>query len=455
MTSRPPARSCLSGPTRRRVMALPLALLLPAVGCRTRMPATDERRADAMFGDVEQYVDFGVHRAGSPGDQATADWMRGALDAAGFRTRFIETPTQYTEPLDVRASWAGGGALDLFPAWPVVTTPDGGLTSRAVQVEDPTRPVGDLTGRIAVVELPFPAYGTLNFGPTRDQLDRVLMGRPDGVILLTAGLTGEIIALNSSLSRPPFPCPVVYGAPNQAGALREAARAGAPVTLTVTARTDPQGVIRNVVGERPGAGPVIVVSTPISGWFRCGGERGPGIAFWREMARRLPDRLAGRRLIFIANSGHEIDGVGAREALHQAIPGPDRIAVWAHLGAGMATYEWRRTAGGLERQAAGPDPERYLVTGRGDFVPVLERAFAGQPGLDAPRAVKAEEAFGETRVFLAEGYRRLFGVFAGHDLHHTPIDTAQSTGPELLAPVAAGLETAILALATSGVSGPP
>jgi len=402
-----------------------------------------------MFSDVQQYVDFGVHRSGSPGDHATADWLRKGLDEAGFRTRFIETPTHYVEPKRVRASWGGGGALDLFPAWPVVTTPASGLTSGTALVADPTRPAGDLSGRIAVVDLPFPAYGTLNSGPARDQLERVLKGNPDAVILLTAGLTGEIIALNSSLSRPPFGCPVVYGAPKRAGPLRKLAREGGPVTLTVTANSDPDGLIRNVVGERPGAGPSIVVSTPISGWFQCGGERGPGIAFWRELARRLPGRLPDRRLIFIGNSGHEIDGVGAREALRQAIPGPDEVSVWAHLGAGMATYEWRRTSTGLERLETGPDSERFLVTGKTAFLPVLECAFADQPGLETPRAVETGEAFGETRVFLAEGYRRLFGVFASHDLHHTPIDTADSTGPELLAPVAEALEHAVVSLAAA------
>lgn len=440
-----------SGVTRRAALGGAFGLALATgSGCLRQTESGQGPSGTALFRDVERYVDFGMHRAGSPGDLATADWMREQLDGNGFRTRFTESQIPYVEPAIAETRWPANGSLDLFPAWPVMTTPASGITAPGVLVTDPTRPVGDLSGRIAVVDLPFPVYGTLNFGPARDQLDTVLAGRPAAVILLTQGLSGDIIALNSSISGPPFPCPVAYGAPGRAAGLRGAARQAAPVTLTLTARTEPDGVLRSVVGERPGKGPAIVVSTPISGWFGCGGERGPGIAFWRALAARLPGLMPERRLIFIANSGHEIDGVGAREALHDAVPAIADVAVWAHLGAGMATYEWRKTNGGLERIDDGPDPERYLVTGTRSFLPALERAFAGQPGLEAPAAVQAEEAFGETRVFLAEGYRRLFGVFASHDLHHTPIDTAESTGPDLLAPVAAGVEQAVRSFAEAG-----
>lgn len=404
----------------------------------------------ALQADVERYVELGVHRTASPGDLATADWLREGLDHSGFETRFIEGRVPYFEPRTTEIAWEASAPLGLFPAWPIVTTPAPGIEARGVLVTDPTGPLPDVAGCIAVVDLPFPTYGTLNQGPARDQLDTIIAGQPAGVVLLTQGLTGEIIALNSNVSRTPFPCPVAYGAPREASGLRDAARAGARLTLRVQADLEPQAVMRSVAGERPGDGPAIVVSTPISGWFHCGGERGPGIAFWRALASRLPERLPGRRLVFIANSGHEIDGVGARDALRRAVPKPGEVAVWAHLGAGMATYQWRSSDAGL-RQAEdlGPDAARYLVTGTKAFLPTLATAFAGQPGLERPQHVRPEEAHGETRVFLAEGYENLFGVFASHDLHHTPIDMADSTGPELLAPVADGLERAILALATA------
>lgn len=437
--------------TRRSILASLAALPASLASCRVFDGDNDDYSVagHALQRDVERYVGLGIHRTGSPGDLATADWLRSSLDQAGFATNFTEARVRYVTPQRVEVSWDQDNRLGLFPAWPVVTTVPNGVEAVGALVDNPTKPVGDLRGRIAVVDLPFPAYGTLNFGPTRDQIERVLAGAPRGVILLTEGLTGEIIALNSNVSERAFGCPVAYGAPKDAGSLREAAAAGRVLRLVLTADVDPNGTMRSVVGVRAGMGPAVIVSTPISGWFRCGGERGPGIAFWRALARRLPQCLPNRRLVFIANSGHEIDQIGARKALHQAVPPPRQVAVWAHLGAGMATYKWERRSQGLCRIDSGPDPERYLVTGTAAFVGYLEDAFSGQAGLQDPHAVSSEQAFGETRVFLGEGYHRLFGVFASHDLHHTPIDMATSTGPELLAPVAGGLERAIVALASA------
>ena len=36
----------------------------------------------------------------------------------------------------------------------------------------------------------------------------------------------------------------------------------------------------------------MVVTTPISGWFVCGGERGPGVALLLGLARQLADATA-------------------------------------------------------------------------------------------------------------------------------------------------------------------
>src|SRR5690348_12137975 len=41
-----------------------------------------------LYRDVARYASFGSHRFGSAGDRATADWIAGELQAAGFRVAF-------------------------------------------------------------------------------------------------------------------------------------------------------------------------------------------------------------------------------------------------------------------------------------------------------------------------------------------------------------------------------
>jgi hypothetical protein len=41
-----------------------------------------------LYRDVARYASFGSHRFGSPGDRATADWIAGELQAAGFGVEF-------------------------------------------------------------------------------------------------------------------------------------------------------------------------------------------------------------------------------------------------------------------------------------------------------------------------------------------------------------------------------
>ena len=42
----------------------------------------------ALYADVERYASFGLHRFGSPGDRATADWIAGEMKQAGFDVSF-------------------------------------------------------------------------------------------------------------------------------------------------------------------------------------------------------------------------------------------------------------------------------------------------------------------------------------------------------------------------------
>ena len=86
----------------------------------------------------------------------------------------------------------------------------------------------------------------------------------------------------------PQPIPTLFVAPKDDVALGIAALTGSQVRMTIHGedRRGEDAVLAHNVVARIERGPRwIVVTTPISGWFGCGGERGPGVALFLGLAR--------------------------------------------------------------------------------------------------------------------------------------------------------------------------
>src|SRR5262249_25482383 len=113
-------------------------------------------------------------------------------------------------------------------------------------------------------------------------------------------------------------------------------------------------------------------------------------------------------------------------------PSSDRVACWLHLGAGIAANAWEETATGWKRLQE-PDSRRSLMTSP-DLVPLLTSSFAGLAGLTPT----VGRAVGELEQISKAGYRA-FGIAAAHRFHHTPADSPEMTGPEILEPVGKAL----------------
>ncbi len=84
--------------------------------------------------------------------------------------------------------------------------------------------------------------------------------------------------------------------------------------------------------------------------------------------------------------------------------------------------------GDWPKAARGAGSKRILMASR-ELVPVLNTSFAGLPGLTPT----VDRAVGEFELLLKPGYRA-FGIAAGHRFHHTPADSPEMTGPEILEP---------------------
>jgi len=117
--------------------------------------------------------------------------------------------------------------------------------------------------------------------------------------------------------------------------------------------------------------------------------------------------------------------------LHDGAPGPDATLAWAHFGASLACFSWRRDGERwvTDRQV---DSRQRLVLSSQPMEAAVMRRFKD---VVATRLAGASAGIGELRDVLAAGYPRFFGMAGSHTFFHTPADSAATTGPEILEPV--------------------
>ena len=395
-----------------------------------------------LYEDVIAYYNLGEHRTATEVDLRTSQWLIEQLRAAGLKATSESFSLRQFFMRQTRLT-IGEKPVRAFPLWfPRSTGPD--PINGTLAVFEKSAEQGPLRGKVALVTFPAEAGTALVKGSIHSEI--ILAASKAGassVVAVTEGATKEIVALNSPAGAEPWPIPVVLVGPRDEPSLIAAARSSAKTSLLLDGEDDRDTQAKNVIARVDRGKDLIVVSTPQSGWFRCAGERGPGIALFLGLARWASRRASGASFLFVSTSGHEIGGLGMSAFLKELAPAPDRVLCWIHLGAGIATYSWEETLGGLKRLQE-PDSRRFLMTSP-DLVPLLTTAFAGLRGLTPTTG----RAVGEFEFTLKAGYRT-FGIAAGHRFHHTPADSPEMTGPEILEPVGRALVGAIEAIEVGG-----
>ena len=109
----------------------------------------------------------------------------------------------------------------------------------------------------------------------------------------------------------------------------------------------------------------VVVTTPLSGWFHCAGERGTGIAIALELAEGLARSYP---VMVVGATGHELDYLGAKRYLEGISIRPAAVI---HLGASVAAG----TPGVVGLLVL--SPTRHAITSTiGDIGQEIQRAVA-------------------------------------------------------------------------------
>jgi hypothetical protein len=147
------------------------------------------------------------------------------------------------------------------------------------------------------------------------------------------------------------------------------------------------------------------------------------------------------RWLFVATSGHEWTDFGAEMFHKTQAPGAANTPLWFHLGASFGARAYEETPAGLVAKST-PNLARALMA-TPDLAPICEAAFAGQPVIEKPLPAELAKALGEYRLVLEEGYKPSAGFWGGNAHFHTPIDSATSTTPEIMEPIARAIARVI------------
>ncbi|MBM3226407.1 MAG: hypothetical protein FJZ47_21800 [Candidatus Tectomicrobia bacterium] len=168
------------------------------------------------------------------------------------------------------------------------------------------------------------------------QLDELIacarMSGADAALLATTDAGGPLVALNRApVLGSGFPTVLVPG--SALPLLRQAA-----VHLDLKVRLE-SNASATVIGHLGLGDPADVVATPLSGWFRCAGERGTGITIALQLATDLAQRWL---VLVVGTTGHELHYLGLRRFLAAHTLPPPRSSF---LAPAWRPSNWGRGAG--------------------------------------------------------------------------------------------------------------
>jgi hypothetical protein len=429
-------------PSRRQV----LATTALAAGAASISPSLASVSVDSVKQDLERYIGFGIKASGGPGDIACGEWLESELQKQRFTVQRQTISVPFFTPSRAELT-TGSQTASVIPQAIVVPTGDAGVTGRLVRV-NPNLPILEsLSDAISLIDVPAARRSSALEKPFQMGVKAAIAKGARAAILIPNGPTHEAIALNADGNKPMFDIPVAVLAPKDALPFLAAAEQNGSGTLFLTGAGGRRDAF-NLAGRLDrGKSKWIVVSTPRSGWFICAGERGPGVAVWLALARWAPKALQAYNLAFVCNTAHEYEYLGADQALQAIAPKPEVTAMWLALGANVAGRDWHELIPPL-LPLPNADPQRYLVVSP-DILEVSQRAFAGQPGIEAPYEVSKFTA-GELTPVVQAGYKTVAGFFGIHRFHHAQGDDERCIVVEPTRQVVGGCQMVLQALAHKG-----
>lgn len=381
---------------------------------------------ESLYRHVEHYARLGEHRTGTPPDLATSRWLARSLESAGFRVEQQQFELEQFFPA-AQSLQVGEEALAVFPHW----FPRGTVAP----IEAMLVPFDATDPRGAIAYLAPDQAGTWYQLRPAALAEQAAARGARALVIAAPHPSREIYVTNAAPPhlQQPLAIPTVVVAARDHQVLARALASGATVQLRSEGEKR-ASVAVNVIARYPALplpdAPWVVVSTPASGWFRAAGERGGGIALWLDLAHYIGTRATGLNWLFVANSGHELDFLGARRSL-PTMPPPEEVTLWLHLGASIGARRWGEQGG--ELVPLDEVHEHNILYSSDALLAMASGAFDRVPSLQILSAKGLGQQQSELATIIATGYRA-FGLVGSHHFFHTPQDTPAVTSAQLLAP---------------------
>ena len=269
-------------------------------------------KGDQAYEIVRVFSEMGIHRTGTQGDHDTLFWLNSELGVGGADVSFQKFPYHH---FDAELSVWSAGKLIEAEALYYSLIGQRNLNNVATGIVDAHGDEDVISHEISYM------------------VDAAKEDGFDGLVLATRCPTGGLCAINRD-HRMDLDFPVVLVAQDN---LNKIQTSGAEIFFAASVR---KRMAKNVIARfsGPTSAQRVVVTTPISGWFRCAGERGCGLAIAIFVSRQLSKNFAVDLLL---TSGHELGMCGGYHLAQNYNPKPECVL---HLGSCIANIDAKMTA---------------------------------------------------------------------------------------------------------------
>ena len=269
-------------------------------------------KGDQAYEIVRVFSEMGIHRTGTQGDHDTLFWLNSELGVGGADISFQTFPYHH---FDAELSVWSAGKLIEAEALYYSLIGQRNLNNIATGIVDAHGEEDVISHEICCM------------------VDSAKEDGFDGLVLATRCPTRGLCAINRD-HRMDLDFPVVLVAQDN---LNKIQTSGAEIFFASSVR---KRMAKNVIARF--SGPIgaqrVVVTTPISGWFRCAGERGCGLAIAIFVSRQLSKNFAVDLLL---TSGHELGMCGGYHLAQSYNTKPGCVL---HLGSCIANIDAKITS---------------------------------------------------------------------------------------------------------------
>ncbi len=387
----------------------------------------------ALYKDFDRYASFGEHRTAGDADKQTSLWLAEELEAAGFDVRRQQFPLRQFFPALTQLV-IDGQPIGAFPHWfPKTSEQTITATLAALPMDEANRT--SMAGHIAYLSAS--RAGEWHKVDISLLAERAAALGAEALVVSVPHPSNAIYARNAATPylQQALPLPTLIVASADSQTLDLALKNKQQVEFQLQGTTEEKATAENIIARLDRGGDWIIVSTPSSGWFTAAGERGVGVALFLGAARWIAGNDKNNSYIFIANSGHKLDMMGAKYSLEE-MPGPEKVKLWLHLGASIGTRQWQESEQGLLPLET--HNRVFMFADWGNLFSAWKN-FSDVPELMLLPAFILPSDHGERVHYIDAGYPAM-GFVADHRLFHTPKDALKVSSPELLAPYGKGLE---------------